>query len=142
MDYDRTSIPAAYDLGRNHGPQVLDLWMDAVSGYIGDVPLTSVLDLGCGTGRFADALATRFGAVVIGFDPSRKMLEQAQIKRTKGSVRYVCGSGEAIPLPDETIDLIFISMVFHHFTSPLDVARECRRVLRHGATLLDRKSVV
>ena len=31
MDYDATDIPVAYDRGRDHGPEVLDLWMNAVS---------------------------------------------------------------------------------------------------------------
>ena len=44
------------------------------------------------------------------------------------------GSGEAIPLPDDSVDLIYMSMCFHHFNDPRLVARECRRVLREGGT--------
>jgi ubiquinone/menaquinone biosynthesis C-methylase UbiE len=40
------------------------------------------------------------------------------------------GSAEAIPLSDESVDLVFISMIFHHLEDPLLAARECRRVLR------------
>src|SRR5262245_40255808 len=104
--------------------------MDAVARYVGDGPLTTILDLGCGTGRFADALATRFGATVIGVDPSRKMLAQARAKRRQGAVRYVCGSGESIPVGDQAVDLTFMSMVFHHFADPASAALECYRVGR------------
>lgn len=31
MDYDATDIPVAYDRGRDHGPEVLNLWMNVVS---------------------------------------------------------------------------------------------------------------
>jgi ubiquinone/menaquinone biosynthesis C-methylase UbiE len=40
------------------------------------------------------------------------------------------GTGEAIALNDATIDLVFMSMVFHHFSDSSKVARECRRILR------------
>jgi ubiquinone/menaquinone biosynthesis C-methylase UbiE len=138
MDYDATDIAATYDCGRNHGPEVLDLWMSTVSSYVEGHALNTILDLGCGTGRFSEALAIRFDAEVIGVDPSTKMLEQAQRKKLDRRVLYQLGSGEAIPLPDNSVDLIFMSMVFHHFESPTLVACECRRVLREEGTIFMR----
>jgi ubiquinone/menaquinone biosynthesis C-methylase UbiE len=132
MDYDTTEIPSAYDKGRDHGPQLLDLWMDAVASRIEKASIHTILDLGCGTGRFSEALAARFNAEVIGIDPSKKMLEQAKRKQLDSRVRYELGSGESIPLPDNSVDLIFMSMIFHHFADPALAARECRRVLREG----------
>ena len=135
MDYDDTDIAVAYDLGRSHGPEVLDLWMSTVSSYLDErAAITSILDLGCGTGRFSEALAVHFGAEVIGIDPSKKMLEQARSKQTDPRVRFQAGSAEAIPLPDESVDLVFMSMIFHHLQDPALAARECRRVLRKGGT--------
>lgn len=130
MDYDATAIPAVYDRARSHGPEMLDLWMRTIAVHVGDLPISTILDLGCGTGRFTDALATSFGAAVIGIDPSGKMLGQARAKAIQGRVRYVRSSGESLPLADQSIDLIFMSMVFHHFTNRRAVAEECRRVLR------------
>lgn len=135
MDYDATDIAAVYDRGRDHGPDVLDLWMKAVAGYVKDREIKTVLDLGCGTGRFTEALAVCFDTEVVGVDPSTKMLEQAQAKRRDQRVRYEPGPAEAIPLPDNSVDLIFISMALHHFADPSVAARECHRVLRDGATL-------
>lgn len=137
MDYDASDIAATYDLGRSHGPEVLDLWMSTVSSYIEGQALNTILDLGCGTGRFSESLAVRFDTEVIGVDPSTKMLEQAQRKHRDSRVRYQLGHGEAIPLPDDSVDLIFMSMIFHHFDSPTLAACECRRVLREeGAIFL------
>src|SRR5262245_54469749 len=130
MDYDTTDIPLTYDRGRGHGPEVLRLWMNLVSSYTGKQPLATILDLGCGTGRFSEALAAHFDAEVVGLDPSTKMLEQARRKRRDGRVRYELGRCEEIPLPSHSVDLIFMSMIFHHLDNPTLAARECRRVLR------------
>jgi ubiquinone/menaquinone biosynthesis C-methylase UbiE len=135
MNYDATDIAANYDRGRDHGPQLLDLWMNAVASYVQDSGVKKILDLGCGTGRFTEALAAKFDAEVIGVDPSLKMLEQAQKKRRDHRVRYQPGRGEHLPLIDDSVDLIFMSMVFHHFKDPLLAARECRRVLADGGTV-------
>lgn len=133
MDYDKTEIPVGYDRGRDHGPEVLQLWMNVVSAAVGEQRIDTILDLGCGTGRFSEALAAHFDAEVVGIDPSEKMLEQAQKKLRDSRVRYKPGRAEAIPLPNDSVDLIFMSMSFHHFEDHALVARECRRVLRDGA---------
>lgn len=130
MDYDATDIAVAYDRGRDHGPEVQNLWIDVVSSHVQEQAIKTILDLGCGTGRFSEALAVRFDAEVVGIDPSKKMLEQAERKLRDRRVRYELGRGEAIPLPDNSVDLIFMSMIFHHFDNPTLAARECRRVLR------------
>ena len=127
MDYDNTDIAASYDRGRTRTPEVMDLWMQTVSGHRGDDTITSILDLGCGTGRFSSALAAHFNARVIGIDPSRKMLAEARRKAEDPRVRYGLGRAEAIPLLNHSATLIFISMVFHHFDNPILAARECRR---------------
>jgi ubiquinone/menaquinone biosynthesis C-methylase UbiE len=135
-DYDLTDIPAAYDRARDHGPEVLDLWMRETAAQLEGRSITRILDLGCGTGRFSQALAARFNAEVIGLDPSVRMLERARDKQHDGRVHYQRGCAEAIPLPSQSVDLIFISMSLHHFSDPMVAARECRRVLH------DRGSVV
>src|SRR5258706_14397078 len=112
MDYDATDIASTYDRGRDHGPEFLDLWMDVVVSHVSDRTIKTILDLGCGTGRFAEALRARFDAVVIGIDPSKKMLEQARSKQPDGRIRYEAGRGESTPLPDKSVDLIYVSMSF------------------------------
>ena len=135
MDYDATEIAAAYDRGRDHGPETLDLWMNVVTSHVKDQRVKKILDLGCGTGRFTQALAIHFDAETIGIDPSRKMLEQARRKQGDARVRYELGRAEEIPLLDDSVDLIFMSMVFHHLNNPALAVREARRVLKNRGTV-------
>lgn len=138
MNYDATDIASTYDRGRDHGPEFLDLWMKVVASHVKDQRIETILDLGCGTGRFSEALAGHFDAEVIGIDPSKKMLAQARSKPSRGRIRFEAGRGESIPLPDNSVDLVFMSMIFHHFETPGLAAPECRRVLREGGTALVR----
>ena len=142
MDYDATGIPAVYDLGRDLGPAVTELWMSEVGKRVERTSIERILDLGCGTGRFCNALAAHFRARLIGIDPSRKMLDQARVKPSTDRVSYACGTGEAIPLSNSTVDLVFMSMVFHHFRNGVEVTRECRRILRRGGGVFVRTGTV
>jgi ubiquinone/menaquinone biosynthesis C-methylase UbiE len=136
VDYDRTSIPDGYDRAREHGPEFLALWMRTVMAAThGHGAVSTILDLGCGTGRFSHGLADTFSASVIGLDPSTKMIMQAWSKPRHAHVHYAIARGEDIPLPDSSVDLVFLSMVFHHFARPERVTSECRRVVRAGGAV-------
>src|ERR1044071_8818458 len=78
MDYDKTEIPTSYARARDHGPAFQKQWMDTIATYVEPQSVRTVLDLGCGTGRFSEGIAEHFNAAVIGIDPSRKMLAEAQ----------------------------------------------------------------
>ena len=125
MDYDKTAIPNAYNRGRDHGPAVLEMWMNLVSARAGVEKIRCILDLGCGTGRFSSGLARRFNANVVGIDPSTKMLRQA-LTASDLSVACVNATAEALPLAANTVDLIFISMAFHHFNDANDAVSDRR----------------
>jgi ubiquinone/menaquinone biosynthesis C-methylase UbiE len=130
MDYDLTDIASGYDRSRDHGAEFLDLWMNTLERHLHHLDIKRILDLGCGTGRFSDALAVHFNVEVVGIDPSVKMLERARAKEHMGHVQYQLGSAENISLPSTSVDVIFISMSFHHFVDRALAAQECRRVLR------------
>jgi ubiquinone/menaquinone biosynthesis C-methylase UbiE len=132
MDYDKTEIPTTYDKARAVAPETRRLWQDLLSVYISPAEISLVIDVGCGTGRFSELLAGHFSAQVIGIDPSLKMLDQARRNPAIGSVVYCQGLAEAIPVRDGCADLMFMSMVYHHFCDPSAVAKECHRVLRQG----------
>ena len=92
-----------------------------------------IIDLGCGTGRFSGALAEIFDANVLGVEPSAKMIERARAKHTDVRLRFLEAPGEALPVDDSSIDMVFMSMVLHHLAEPAKVALECWRALRRWA---------
>jgi len=140
MDYDRSDIPTVYDEARTLTPQRLRQCMDLLSAYIEREMISLILDLGCGTGRFSEPLARHFSARVVAIDPSQKMLDQARQKLGSTSITWLRGSAEALPLHDDSVDLVFMSMVYHHFTDRALVVKECRRVLRDGGYVCVRNS--
>ncbi len=99
-----------------------------------------VLDLGCGTGNLALLVArTVPGTVVTGVDPDRPSLEQAARKaRRRGlPMTLVRGYGQAIPLPDASVDHVVSALALHHVEPDARAATagEILRVLRPGGTV-------
>jgi SAM-dependent methyltransferase len=130
MDYDRSHIPAGYDAGRGYSPEVLSMWLDVIA-ECAPPGVANILDLGCGTGRYSGALAEHFAARVAALDPSQKMLIQARAKRAP-RVWYARACGEWLPLRDACVDMVFMSMIFHHLKDPHQTLVDCRRVLGPG----------
>ena len=142
MDYDLTDIPDGYDRARDHGPEHINLWMNEIESILAGKNINGIVDLGCGTGRFSEGLASKFDTKVIGIDPSIKMLEQALAKSRDDRVQYMNGDSESIPLPSRVVDMIFMSMSFHHFSNPGASILECRRVLREQGVVVLRTGTI
>ena len=67
------------------------------------------LDLGCGTGYFTRALASRFAeGHGLALDIAEGMLEHA--RPLGGAEHFIAGDAERLPLQDSTCDLIFSSL--------------------------------
>ncbi len=90
----------------------------------------AVLDLGCGTGHGAAALAARWPrARVIALDASSGMLEQAARRDASSRIERLCAEAEAIPLPDAGIDLVFSNLMLPWCENIDAVFAEVARVL-------------
>lgn len=97
------------------------------------MPGGSVLDVGCGTGRFLDALPTRYECT--GIDVSAGMLDYA---RKKG-LKVERASSNDLPFDDDSFDLVATFAVLHHLIDPNMVRaslREMVRVVRPGGALI------
>ena len=99
----------------------------------GDVDGLSVLDVGCGEGRFSRKLSER-GAVVIGFDPCFPLARLALDRQPVG--RYLRASAEAIPLATGQFDLVVCYLVLIDVPGFRAAIREMARVLRPSGKLV------
>jgi len=108
-----------------------DVRLLAILEGLGPIVGLQVLDLGCGKGRFARALASR-GADLIGLDLSRAMLASA------ASVDRVQASARRLPFRSSSFDAVLAVEVLEHLgpRSLDDVLAEARRVLRPGGRFL------
>lgn len=97
----------------------------------------TVLDLGCGGGFMAEALAAR-GAIVTAIDPAAGAIDIA--KRHAGeqglAIRYAVASGEALPLDDQSMDYVVCVDVLEHVADLGVVLDEVKRVLKPGGVFL------
>jgi len=89
------------------------------------------VDLAAGTGLFARALLQRVPRV-IAVEPDDRM--RAVLAARSPGVRAVAGRGEAIPLPAESADAVFVASAWHWLDPDLAVP-EIARVLRDGGRL-------
>ena len=88
-----------------------------------------VLDVGCGDGQIARALAAT-GCAVTGIDPTRRNLEVA--RERAGGPEYVEGSATDLPFDDAHFDAVVACLVFEHIDDVDSAISEVSRVLRPG----------
>ena len=93
----------------------------------GDLHGRRVLDVGCGTGAVAAALAEHASSKVWGLEPSEAMLAVAR-DRVPASVGLKRGVAEALPFRDAWFDRIVMCLVVHLVDRPRALA-EAHRVL-------------
>ena len=98
------------------------------------LPNANVLDLGCGTGRLLDRLATQFPEIrATGLDLSSQMLRVArQNNRHRPRLIYIEGNAENLPFAEGQFDAVFNTISFLHYPQPEQVLKEVARVLSPG----------
>ena len=132
--YTETAAAQRYDSARSLPSETKSVWLEAVRSAIPDGAIKRVLDLGCGTGRFTSALSETFGCPAVGIEPSRAMLDVASAGGD-ANVQWKQGDAGNIPLEDHSVDLVFMSQVFHHLSDPERALDEINRVLTPGGYL-------
>jgi demethylmenaquinone methyltransferase/2-methoxy-6-polyprenyl-1,4-benzoquinol methylase len=99
------------------------------------------LDLCCGTGDIAFALARR-GADVTGLDFSREMLAIAEARRLNnpglkaGKLIFIRGDAQQVPFPNATFDAVTAGYGLRNLTGWEKGLAEMERVARPGARLV------
>lgn len=102
---------------------------------------SQVLEIGCGSGRYALRLAEQTRCRVLGLDVNplgiRNAGEIALRAHLESLARFEeCDASRPLPFEDETFDAVFSNDALCHIADRLSVLQECRRVLKPGGRLL------
>lgn len=114
-------------------------------GYIKISP-ERIIDAGCGPGHSIHLLAARYPqAAVTGVDHCEPFIAQCRsrlvptglkslVSKLKGQQRFDFELADlaSMPLPPESVDMIWSNLALHWHQQPHDVIREWRRVLRNS----------
>ncbi len=98
-----------------------------------------MLELGCGNGFEAEALAERFPGwrlTATDFDRGMVAATAGRLARFGERVRVERADATALPYEDGSFDLAFAVFVWHHVGIWREATFEARRVLREGGSLV------
>ncbi len=114
-----------------------DIRPGAIWDALGSPSASALVDLGAGTGIFAEAFAGLApDAVVYAADVSERMLDWLREKRSalvgEGRVVPLLIEDGRVPLPDGAVDAVVSINLHHELSDPLASYREAMRLLRAG----------
>ena len=102
---------------------------------------SNILDLGCGTGVVARALASResFSGKIVGVDFSPELIDAAQLIAKKEGIgkriEFRVGDAAALDDDEESFDAVILHTLVSHVPDPVAVISEASRVARPGSLI-------
>lgn len=104
--------------------------------FVGSSPVESVLDVGCGTGSLASALARRFPATeVCAVDLSPAYIDYARRAGSNPNITYQVEDACALSFPAGRFDRVLALLLLHFVPSAEQAIAEMLRVSKPGATV-------
>ena len=128
--FDRHAAADAYDV---FTPSSNERLIDAFMRLCDLPPGSRVVDLGCGSGVFTDALRRR-GYRCTGVDLSPKLIAIARARYCDSE--FIEGDVEQLPFDGASFDGVLLSGLVHHLPDPSRCAAEVFRILRSGGKFL------
>ncbi|MBS1487413.1 MAG: class I SAM-dependent methyltransferase [Bacteroidetes bacterium] len=92
-----------------------------------------ILDIGCGSGYFAN-LAAQTGAQVTGLDATAQLIEEGKLRNP--SVKFLIGDMEELPFVDASFDIVCGFNSFQFAANTKNALSEAKRVLIPGGKLV------
>ena len=112
--------------------------IEGVARSAAEIDSPRILEIGCGTGSLAIALAEAVpGGEVVGVDIDPKALAIAASKRGADRVRWMRGDATDLPVDAGVFDIVAISLVMHHLMPKQqpEALRQAIKALRPGGVL-------
>ena len=124
------------EVERLRAPQRLALLeVDRVVGLcLEDTQIMNVLDVGTGSGIFAEAFLKK-GLDIAGIDPNPDMLKVVNEFIPDGT--FLPGTIENIPFHNKSFDLVFLGHVLHESDDILKALSESKRVSKQKVCILE-----
>jgi len=127
-----------YKEGAHHRSMVgaAEAMVDHLAEFADITSGSRVLDAGCGEGRTALQLATKYGAKVSGVDIVPRSIDYAKrAAKDNANVDYRIADYNRLPFKDNTFDVVFTLETFTHSSNPEQTLREFLRVLKPGGRI-------
>jgi SAM-dependent methyltransferase len=129
----RESADAWIEFVRNGDTNRSHLLDPIMLGLCGNPDGLTVLDVGCGEGRFSRMLAKR-GAFVVGIDPTVELIHVAHIDHPAGC--YLKSEGENLPFKSGSFDQVISYLTLIDIAGYKEAIREMVRVLKPKGRLI------
>ena len=143
MNLITTNLASNYIMEDPREPKRLSTKVDAkqwVQQYLNfDKTATfSVLDVGCGSGDIANAIANQYpNATVVGIDFSKAKIAFAKnaFQQTQ-NLAFVLGNAFEMAFKNNTYDLVLSRFLFEYLKEPQQLLKEMQRVCKVGGTIM------
>lgn len=132
--YKKKTTAKSYNIARALPEKTQKMWMERLIELVPKESVNNILDLGGGTGRFAGLLQRTYNCPITVIDPSIEMLKQGKRCGPKNIV-WICGKAEQIDFIDGSVDMVWMSQVYHHLEDKELALREIYRVLHTNGYL-------
>jgi ubiquinone/menaquinone biosynthesis C-methylase UbiE len=127
---------ASYGKYRTQTTETTAALLQSVLRYVPSSPRARVIDIGCGTGRYALLLASVSEAQIFATDLSRAMVEQGRDKDDSKDVCWFLSDACGIPFVGESVDVVLLFLVLHVVKDSKKALQEAYRILRSGGHCL------
>ena len=94
-------------------------------------PSTTVLEVGCGSGRFLKYLSSKAG-IIVGVDPSHAIHAADNLLGKKDNVILVKAAANNLPFPDDSFDFVYSIGVLHHIPNTFKAMQSCVDKVKKG----------
>jgi len=107
-----------------------DIWISKIIEYGKINENSTVLDVGCGTGRVSEAISTSKNAKVYSIDVSAEMLKKGAVKDKDRRILWVLGDAHRLPFIENCFDCAYMTLVLHHLDNKTLALQEIHRALK------------